>query len=863
VDLGTAEDFAVLAGAGITNTGTTTIFGNVGTFPTPSITGFNTVTLDGVIHGDNAVTQQAKFDLLTAYNDAAGRPAPPANTYSPIFDLGGLTLIPGVYNDPTSFEITGVLTLDGQGNSDSVWIFQTGSTLLTASNSSVSLINGADACHIFWQVGSSATLGTGTDFAGTIIALTSITLNTGATVDGRVLALNGAVTMDGNTILRSICDLVVGGTTTITLPISIDSLSMDADSTLLLSSTLTVTDGVFHVPGSQAIISGGLVIAPDDFSKTGAGTLILNDLTVVQVGDIAHISEGALLVNGSLQADQINVLIGAALGGDGLIVGNLFNAGLVAPGSQPGSIIVPGSQIGSLSVLGDYTQTSGGALQIEIAGGNQFDQLVVSGSAVLDGTVNITTINGHNLELGDQYPFLDAGNIDGTFDAILMPEVNLRGRFLNTGQTGILLVAPTSYTQVAETPNQVRVAAALDEWIGTQQGDIGAVTLALDLLNAEDYPVALEAIMPGFYGGTLNAAMELSHNQGQLLYQHLSSRRLGRRRLGRGRSSVAESGEAFIDEDSGKSVVDHSYAPSGGSYGGKEALEPMLSARPAREADPDEWNTWVLGSGLFSDDGMGLIPGGDFESGTFMVGADRAVTDNLTLGLFTSYQDGRGDYDNGASMDLESIRVGGYAALDFDAFYVNGAAGVGTTDYQMRRPIQWPTLNRTALSETEGSEYFAMLGTGYDFHVGNFIFGPALSAQYTHLNVDGFTERGADSLNLRVNHFEGESLRSHLGGRIAFTHRVNPEFTVIPELRAFWQHEYLDSDAGISAALDGGGGPGFNYFTEGPDDDGVYAGAGVSMLIGDDLTLSTFYHTDFGRDNATQNSVTVSASWRF
>ena len=102
-----------------------------------------------------------------------GDPPPPANTYAPIFDLGGLTLIPGVYNDPTSFEITGVLTLDGQGSPDSVWIFQTGSTLLTASNSSISLINGADACNIFWQVGSSATLGTGTDFAGTIMALTS------------------------------------------------------------------------------------------------------------------------------------------------------------------------------------------------------------------------------------------------------------------------------------------------------------------------------------------------------------------------------------------------------------------------------------------------------------------------------------------------------------------------------------------------------------------------------------------------------------------------------------------------------------------------------------------------------------------
>jgi len=483
---------------------------------------------------------------------------------------------------------------------------------------------------------------------------------------------------------------------------------------------------------------------------------------------------------------------------------------------------------------------------------------VVSGTALLGGTLNIGTLDGHNLEYGDQYRFLEAGNIGGTFDEILMPEINLRGRFLNTGQSGIVLVAPTSYSLVAETPNQIRVAGALDEWIGTEQGDIGAVTLALDLLNTEDYPAAFGAIMPGFYGGALNTAIELSHNQGQLLFQHLSSRRLGQRR-----SSSADDGGSFIDGNSGKRVVDHSHAQSGGWSGGKGGLEPTQSRRTAWEVDPAEWNTWVQGSGLFSDDGLGLIPGGDFESGAFMVGADRSVTEHLSLGLFTGYQEGRGEYDNSGSLDLESVRAGAYAALDFEGFYASGAVGVGTTDYQTRRPIQWTTLNRSALSDTEGSEYFAMLGTGYDFHVGNFTFGPSLSAEYTHLNVDGFTERGADSLNLRLDDFDGESLRSFLGGRIAYTHRVSPGFTVIPELRAFWQREHLGLGADISASLDGGNGPGFNYLVEAPDDDAVFAGAGVSMLIGDGLTLSTFYHANFGRNWGSQNAVSVFASWRF
>ena len=208
VNLGTASSFAVLAGSGITVAGavnSTIITGDIGTFPTTSITGLGNVVLNGANQAGNAVTQNAKNDLVTAYNDAAGRSYD--ITYAGGFDLVGLTLTSGVYNDSSSLFLSGTLTLDAQGNSDAVWIFQAGSTLITASDSTVALIGGAQACHVFWQVGSSATLGTGTDFSGNIMALESITLNTSATVDGRVLALNGAVTLDNNTITMSACDI--------------------------------------------------------------------------------------------------------------------------------------------------------------------------------------------------------------------------------------------------------------------------------------------------------------------------------------------------------------------------------------------------------------------------------------------------------------------------------------------------------------------------------------------------------------------------------------------------------------------------------------------------------------------------------
>jgi hypothetical protein len=202
--LGTTEPFAVLAGETITNTGPTTITGNVGLDPGTATPGFASVTLVGAstLEVDNAVALDAKNALVTAYNDAAGRgPATQIAT-----ELGGQVLTGGVYDSAAgTFEITGTLTLDAQDDPDTVWVFQMESSLVTASASSVSLINGAQACNVFWQVGSSATLGTTTTFVGTIMALTSIFLETGATIQGRALARNGEVTMDTNTITRAAC----------------------------------------------------------------------------------------------------------------------------------------------------------------------------------------------------------------------------------------------------------------------------------------------------------------------------------------------------------------------------------------------------------------------------------------------------------------------------------------------------------------------------------------------------------------------------------------------------------------------------------------------------------------------------------
>ena len=194
--LGTALNFTVLAGSAITNTGPTVITGNLGLDPgtASSVTGFPPGSVTGVKHTADAVALQAKNDLVTAYTDAATAPTTSNLTGK---NLGGKNLTPGVYTFSSSAQLTGSLTLSGNG----VFIFRIGSTLTTASNSVVLLRNGAQACAVYWQVGSSATLGSGTQFQGNLMALTSITMVTGANIlKGRALARNGALTLDDNRV---------------------------------------------------------------------------------------------------------------------------------------------------------------------------------------------------------------------------------------------------------------------------------------------------------------------------------------------------------------------------------------------------------------------------------------------------------------------------------------------------------------------------------------------------------------------------------------------------------------------------------------------------------------------------------------
>ena len=267
VNLGTAGSFSLLAGSTITNTGTTTIAGNVGLHPGTAFSGQGTAVVSGEIHLADAVALQAKNDFFAAYTDLASRVGNGANA-----ELGGNTMTPGVYSVSSGFQITGTLTLDGQNDSEAIFIFKAGSTLTTASSSRIELINGANPNNVFWQVGTSATLGTNSEFKGNILAMESITATTGANIIGRLLTMTGAITLDNNSISNFIL-----------VPIEATTEPGTTDETTTDEATTDETTSESGIPATTSPVDltyGSLTVSKVVTGNTGNMNMPRFDITV-------------------------------------------------------------------------------------------------------------------------------------------------------------------------------------------------------------------------------------------------------------------------------------------------------------------------------------------------------------------------------------------------------------------------------------------------------------------------------------------------------------------------------------------------------------------------------------------------------
>jgi hypothetical protein len=392
--LGTAGAFAVLGASTVTNTGATVINGNLGLSPGGAVTGFppGVVVPPGTMHVTDAVASGAQNDTTIAYNSLAGQAC---NFNLTGQDLGGLTLISGVYCFSSSAQLTGALTLNAQGDPNAVFIFQIGSSLTTASNSSVNIINGGSGCNVFWQVGSSATLGTATSFKGNILALTSITLNTGAILSGRALAHTGAVTLDSNTISLTECSA-----TLVLPPVIADSFvppAIGLGGTSTKSFTISNPNAVplTGIAFTDALPAGLIVSTPNGVTgNSGGGTIT----AVAGSGSIslagAILAGGASLtfsvsVTGTTTGTKSNsVTVTSTNGGTGNTSGTSLTVLQALPAISPPTIV---------KAFGAATIAPGGITTLSFAINNPNGAVALTGVAFADtlpAGLAVSTPNG-------------------------------------------------------------------------------------------------------------------------------------------------------------------------------------------------------------------------------------------------------------------------------------------------------------------------------------------------------------------------------------------------------------------------------------------------------------------------------------
>jgi outer membrane autotransporter protein len=627
---------------------------------------------------------------------------------------------------------------------------------------------------------------------------------------------------------------ITGPTVTIGVNNKVNALTFTSSAPLAIQSNgqLTVTSGTLAVQTGSSVVSGGTLVAPEGLKKDGTGELDFTNNVVVT--GTAAVNAGLLSVNGQLQATGgVVVNPNATLGGAGLIVGNVnVNGGNISPGNSPGT----------LSVAGNLVLTGANATLIEIASPTNFDRIVVSGTATLGGTLNAVAYGGGTITPGARYDFLQAGSIVGAFDSLIAPD-GLRIRFLNSGTVGSILFGPASFVPYALNQNQINVAKALDIFVLATEGDAIVVGTALDSLSTAQFPAAFDQIMPGFYESLADIAIEQAFSQTQMLNQRISSVRLG----AAGFQAIGGITQPLVHDKNGKSAAE-----------AKDA-NPIVESATATN-----WNAWALGTGMFSrTTNLGSLQNYNNDAGGFLVGSDYRWSENFVTGLYAGYDYSYAEYNGGGSTKGNSFNFGTYASYEKDGYYADAVIGGGYTGFQTKRAIVFSTIDRTASADPNSGQFTAGLNLGKDFEVGKFTLGPIVGAQYTYAGIGSFTESGAESLDLSLGQQNANSLRSTLGGRIAYTWNLNQKIALIPEVRMFWQHEFLNNPRNINASLDSGNGPSFGYETTDPYRDSVFAGAGVTAQFGKNLSGSLFYNINFGSQTYQSNMVSAGLNLSF
>jgi autotransporter-associated beta strand protein len=711
-----------------------------------------------------------------------------------------------------TFDISG-LTADGMGigSIEGNGKYLLGSKILTVGGNNLSTtVSGViqDGGIDGGTGGSLTKIGTGT------LTLTGTNTYSGGTnLNGGILALNSDVNLGTGPLNFN------GGT--------LQALAAGGGITSSKSITLDAGGGTFLADANTSSTLNGVISGTGNLIKLGTGTLTLTN-TNTYTGSTT-VNSGSLIVDRSTKSAETLVNPGAFLGGHGTIGGNLVNSGIVGQINSPGT----------LTVGGNYTQNANGTLRIGVGGiaPAQNDLLAVNGHATLGGTLQLISLGGFTLQPGEQITFLTAKNgVSGTFS-------NTQNGLISTGTIVEIQVTSLANSVVLETTtgsfqnilgltsNESAVAKALDSARGDPRE--AALFAFLDSQPLANLPHDLTLIAPTQITSINATAVSVGKVQVSNVGQRLANIRGG----SNGFSSAGFS-------------INGGAASIGDGFAGVSGPEGKSGPAVFAPTPDNRWGVFVTGIGEFSNvDSTPDAAGYDVNTGGVTFGVDYRLTPNFALGLTGGYAHTSVGLDGGGNIDVNGGKLGLYATLFGNGFYLDTAVTGGPSGYTTHRTA----LQGTASGSTDGADFNALVAVGYDWTKGNLSIGPTASFQYSYTGLNSFTETGSLA-PLKFPDQNTESERSAFGAKASYQWKVN-HVTIIPQVTAAWQHEYGDSAYSIVSSFATGAGKSFTV--TGPDigRDSLLVGAGATVIWNERVSTYLYYDGEFARTNYLSNNV--------
>jgi autotransporter-associated beta strand protein len=876
------------------NGGTTgSITGNVIDNGTLAFDRSNTLTLAGSITGAGVVVQAGTgTTVLTGSNTYTGGTTISAGTLQ-IGDGGTTGNIAGNVTDngvlvfDRSDSVTFAGLISGKGKVEQIG---TGTTVLIADNTysggttisagTLQLGNGGTSGSITGNVidngalafdrsdvftfgglisgtGSVQQIGMGTfvltadnTYTGeTIISAGTLQLGTGGTVGGIVgnVINNGillfdrsnAFTVPGTISGRGRVEQIGTGTTVLIADNTYSGGTTINAGTLQLGNGGTtgsivgnVTDsGTLAFDRSDILTFSGLISGTGGVEQIGTGSTVLTAANTY-TGQTT-VDDGSLIVDGSIASPETVVNPGGTLAGTGLIGGNVVNNGIVSPGDPTGT----------LTISGNYAQNSSGTLRIGVSGTapGQFGVLAVNGHATLGGTLQLVSINGFLLAVGNKLTFLTAvGGVSGTFSSIQNPFMSntaVEAEFIVLPDAVVVEGTQGSFVSILQslgpivTSNELAVAKALD----SARGDPREAAL-FAFLNSQpiaNLPHDLSLIAPTQIS-SINAAVSVGKVQTSNIGQRMANIHAGS--TGFSSSGFTLNGDvpAFGNGLAGETGAEGKSGPS--------VLAPIPENR---------WGFFVTGLGEFTNvDSTPNANGYDVNTGGITLGVDYRVTPYFAVGLLGGYAHNNVSLVGGGNIDVNGGTFGAYSTLFGNGFYLDAAITGGPNGYDTHRTA----LQGSANGSTEGADLNVVVSAGYDWKYGNLSIGPTASFGFGYVDLDAFSETGSLA-PLKFPDQNTESETTAFGAKAMYEWKIG-KVTLIPQVSAAWQHEYGSVAYQVIAGFASGAGT--NFTVNGPEigRDSLLIGAGVSIIWSDRFSTYVFYDGDVARTNYDSHTVT-------